>query len=109
MAPMDRVARHVAAFNAAVRSGNWSSFADRFDADATMAFHGVPAGPFVGREAIRAAYASDPPDDTLEVTRVDAAPDADVVAFRWSRGGTGSMRIRWRDSRVASLDVTFDA
>jgi hypothetical protein len=39
-----RVQEHVAAFNAAVRSGDWESFADRFAPDASMAFIGVPGG-----------------------------------------------------------------
>jgi ketosteroid isomerase-like protein len=31
-----RITRHVAAFNAAVRAGDWSTFADRFTPGATM-------------------------------------------------------------------------
>jgi hypothetical protein len=40
-----RIAEHAAAFNAAVQSGNWRSFADRFTPGATMRFIGVPGGP----------------------------------------------------------------
>jgi hypothetical protein len=55
-----RAAEHVAAFNNSVRSGDWAAFADRLTSDATMRFAGVPAGPFNGREAIAAGYASQP-------------------------------------------------
>ena len=37
------VTEHVAAFNVAVRYGEWTAFADRFAPDATMAFAGAPA------------------------------------------------------------------
>ena len=54
----ERAARHVAAFNDCVRSGDWAAFADRFTPDASMRFTGIPVGPFTGREAIAAGYAS---------------------------------------------------
>lgn len=57
----DRVQEHVAAFNAAVGSGDWETFADRFAPDATTEFMGVPAGPFLGRAEIARAYAEQPP------------------------------------------------
>jgi steroid Delta-isomerase len=104
-----RVERHVAAFNAAVRSGDWRSFADRFAPDATMRFTGVPAGPFRGRAAIAMAYAQQPPADTLTARRVDSADTADTADFEWSSGGTGVMRLSWQDDLVDELDVIFDA
>src|SRR5262249_5772510 len=42
----ERAARHVAAFNDSVRSGEWADFARRFTPDATMRFVGIPVGPF---------------------------------------------------------------
>ena len=50
----ERAARHVAAFNDSVRSGEWAVFAGRFTPAATMRFVGIPVGPFTGREAIAA-------------------------------------------------------
>jgi hypothetical protein len=50
-----RVQRHVEAFNAAVRDGRWSAFAERFAPDAQMSFVGAPAGPYTGRDGIGAA------------------------------------------------------
>ena len=56
----EQVERHVAAFGDAVAAGGWEAFSQRFAEDAEMVFVGVPAGPFVGRAAIAAAYAADP-------------------------------------------------
>jgi hypothetical protein len=63
-----RAARHVAAFNDSVLSGDWADFVSGFTSDATMQLVGVPVGPFTGHDAIAAAYASQPPSDTLTVT-----------------------------------------
>src|ERR1700722_11822011 len=95
-----RPAEHVAAFNHSVRSGDWASFADRFTSDATMRFAGVPAGPYHGRDEIAAAYASQPPSDTLTVTRAVTAGDVDELWFAWDNGGTGTMTLRWRDGLI---------
>lgn len=104
-----RIVQHVAAFNAAVHSGDWRSFGDRFTPDATMRFVGVPAGPFVGRAAIAQAYAEQPPTDTLTILRVDSADEVDTAFFAWSAGGGGVMRLAWEGQLVAGLDVQFDA
>jgi steroid Delta-isomerase len=102
-----RAAEQVAAFNRCVRSGDWASFADRFTLDATMRFVGGPAGPFTGREAIAAGYASQPPSDTLTVSRVVSCGDVDELWFAWDKGGTGIMTLRWSAHLVAELTVTF--
>ncbi|WP_427892487.1 nuclear transport factor 2 family protein [Kribbella sp. GL6] len=102
---MSRTADHVAAFNRAVTSGDWETFAERFAPDATMRFVRVPAGPFEGRTAIAAAYRENPPDDTMELVE----DGAEVARFRWSGGGTGSMELRWApDGAVQALTVSFD-
>jgi steroid Delta-isomerase len=103
----NRVARHVAAFNDAVQTGDWSSFAGRFTHDATMSFTGVPAGPFAGRAAIAEAYARQPPADTMSVQQADSAGAVDMVRFAWGKGGGGVMRLTWQGQLIASLDVTF--
>jgi steroid delta-isomerase len=103
-----RVAQHTAAFNAAVHSGDWQAFAERFTRGATMRFVGVPAGPFVGRAAIAEAYAQQPPTDTLIPRRVASDGDVDTVSFAWTSGGTGTMRLTWERDLVAELEVTFD-
>lgn len=104
----ERAARHVAAFNDAVRSGEWAGFAGRFTSDATMRFVGVPAGPFTGREAIAAGYASQPPSDTLTVTRGVSSGDVDELWFAWDGSGTtGTMTLLWSGDLIAELTVTF--
>ena len=103
----ERAARHIAAFNDSVRSGDWAAFADRFTPDATMRFTGMPVGPFTGRDAIAAAYATQPPSDTLTVTRGFSAGDVDELWFAWDNGGTGTMILRWGGDLIAELTVTF--
>jgi steroid Delta-isomerase len=104
----ERAARHVAAFNDCVRSGQWADFAGRFTPDATMRFVGVPVGPFTGREAIAAGYASQPPSDTLTITRSVSSGDVDELRFAWdSSGSTGTMVFRWSGAQVAELTVSF--
>jgi ketosteroid isomerase-like protein len=104
----DRIAQHAVAFNAAVHSADWYSFADRFTPDATMRFIGVPAGPFTGRAAIAQPYAEQPPTDTLAIRDVDSTGDVDTAFFAWSAGGGGVMRLTWKGPFVASLEITFD-
>ena len=103
-----RVTQHVAAFNAAVRSGAWDAFADRFTPGATMAFAGVPAGPFTGRTEIARAYAAQPPADTMAVRAVSSAGPVDTVSFAWAAGGTGTMQLTWESGLVGRLEVSFD-
>jgi steroid delta-isomerase len=103
-----RVTRHVAAFNATVRTGDWSTFADRFAPDATMAFTGVPAGPFAGRAEIARAYARQPPADTMAVRSVSSSGPVDTVRFAWTAGGTGTMQLTWQSGLIARLEVSFD-
>jgi steroid delta-isomerase len=103
-----RVTQHVAAFNAAVRSGEWGAFADRFAPDATMTFTGVPAGPFTGRAEIARAYARQPPADTMAVQSVSSAGPVDTVRFAWAAGGTGGMQLTWESGLVSRLEVSFD-
>jgi hypothetical protein len=103
----DRAARHVAAFNNSVRSGEWTAFADRFAPGATMRFVGVPAGPFTGREAIAAGYLTHPPTDTLRLTSGVSRDDVDELRFAWDHGGTGTMVVRWSGDLIAELTVIF--
>jgi steroid Delta-isomerase len=102
---VSRTSDHVAAFNHAVTTGDWDTFADRFAEDASMSFNGVPAGPFHGRTAIAAAYRENPPTETMTLLE-----DGDHAArFRWSGGGTGAMELAWApDGTVQALAVSFD-
>lgn len=55
---------HVAHFNHGITSGDFTPMLEHFAPDAILEFVGVPVGPFIGRDAIAAAYAAQPPDDT---------------------------------------------
>lgn len=102
---------HVAAFNTAVRTGDWDAFAARFADDAVLAFVGPPVGPFEGRAAIAAAYAAQPPDDTVTISGPVVAEGAvTVVPYRWdATGATGTMRLTpTPDGLLQRLVVTFD-
>ena len=99
---------HVALFNEAVRTGEWSAFLELFAPDAVMSFIGPPVGPYQGREAIAEGYRTRPPTDTMEITGVREDAGAEVVDFTWSRGGTGEMVIRRRDGLVTHLTIAFD-
>ena len=99
---------HVERFNAGVTTGDWTAFLGGFTDDAVMTFEGPPVGPFAGREAIAEGYAAQPPDDTMEITSVRSDGDTDRVAFRWSRGGAGTMTIRRRGELIIDLTVAFD-
>jgi steroid Delta-isomerase len=100
---------HTSLFNACVASSDWSPFVVTFTDDAVMRFVNVPAGPYEGRAAIAAAYATTPPDDTMHITSVEElAPDTARARFVWDHGGNGAMTMRWRDGQVADLTVVFD-
>ena len=103
--------RHVETFNAAVSSGDFAPLVALFAADARLEFAGLPIGPFEGREAIAAAYAAQPPTDTMRIldTRVDE--DGTVVeGFSWSADNgarSGEMRLVVDGKQIRRLVVTF--
>src|SRR5262245_20485006 len=85
---------HVARFNEAVRSGDFAPMLTAFTDDSEMRFEGVPAGPFVGRDAIAEAYAENPPDDEIRLLgplRVHG--DGASAAYAWARDGMPAGRI----------------
>jgi hypothetical protein len=105
-----RALEHAARFNEAVVSGDWAGFAERFALDAQLRFVAVPVPEARGRNAIRATYEAQPPDETLRVLDVVGDPvadDVDVVRFAWASGERGTMRIRWQHELVAELEVSF--
>src|SRR5215212_7640277 len=64
---MNVLREHVERFNVGVRTGEWGLMLEGFEDAAEMEFRGVPVGPFVGKDAIAAAYREQPPDDELRV------------------------------------------
>jgi hypothetical protein len=103
------VERHVDRFNEAVRTRDFTAFVATFADHATMRFTNVPAGPFAGRSAISAAYAAQPPNDTMTVRSVEEVDQQTArVRFAWAAGGSGTMTLRWLDGLVADLEIAFD-
>ena len=102
--------QHVKAFNNAVRSGDFTAFVARFHPDAIMTFVGPPVGPFTGRTEIAAAYAAQPPTDTMEIltARTEQPGGLEVITSRWSNGGTGTMHLHHTNNQITALTVTFD-
>jgi hypothetical protein len=62
---------YIARRNHGARSGDFAPMLAELTDDAQLVFEGIPVGPFRGREAIGAAYRSQPPDDELELLDVD--------------------------------------
>jgi steroid delta-isomerase len=104
--------RHVELFNQGVRSGDFAPMLEQFSDDAELAFEGVSAGPFYGKEAIAAAYASNPPDDKVDVLSSEQAEDGTIVArYAWCADGgrpAGRMILTQRGEQIARLVVTFE-
>ena len=102
---------HVKRFNAAVRSGDFGPMLENFSDDATMAFEGVPVGPFVGRDAIAQAYREQPPDDELDVLDVREDGNTVVAGYAWRREPdvrAGELRLTVEGDRISKLVVTFE-
>ncbi len=76
-----------------------------------MYFEGVPVGPFVGRDAISAAYRDQPPDDEVEIFDADERDGVIVARYAWLRDEgrrAGEMRLSPRNGQIQKLVVTFD-
>ncbi len=102
---------HVGRFNDGVRTGDWEPMADGFAEDAEMEFRGVPVGPFVGREAIAAAYQEQPPDDELRVLEQRQANGRIEARYAWLAEPdvpAGEMILTSEDGAIRKLVVTFD-
>lgn len=76
--------RCVSAYNAGVRTRDFSSFLALLTDDAQLDFEGVPdRGPLVGKDAIRQHFADDPPDDQLRIGRWKIDGSQIVAEFTW--------------------------
>ena len=101
--------RHIAAFNHGVRTSDWEPMLARFAEDAELRFENVPAGPYVGLEAIRGAYRERPPDDEIVLLGVQETDEhRAVAAFAWQSGGTGRLTLEHARGEVKRLTVVFD-
>ena len=102
---------YVMVHNECVRTGDWDPLAERFTKDARLAFEGVPVGPFVGREAIAAAYGAQPPDDEVVIFGTEESGDEVIAGYGWLREPgkqAGRMLVTPRDGKIEKLIVTFE-
>lgn len=102
---------HIERYNAGVRSGDFSPMVAFFRDDAQMIFEGVPAGPFLGREAIAEAYREQPPDDEVAILDIAERDDTVEAHYAWSQHpavAAGRMRLTPDGDRIARLVVTFE-
>jgi len=102
---------HVDSFNAGVRTGDWSSMLQRFDAAAVMEFRGIPVGPFQGKEVIAEAYRTQPPDDELRVLEERERGDAVEARYAWLAEpaiAAGELLLTARHGLIRRLVVTFE-
>jgi steroid Delta-isomerase len=102
---------HVERFNEGVRAGDFTRMLENFADDATMAFEGVPVGPFTGRDGIAQAYREQPPDDELDVLDTRRDGDTIVAGYAWRRAPeqrAGELRLTVADGKITRLVVTFD-
>ena len=82
-----------------------------FTPDAEMVFEGVPVGPFLGREAIAAAYASRPPADEVRLLGRPRMEGETVESdYAWAADGhrAGRMIVTASQGLIARLVVTFE-
>jgi steroid delta-isomerase len=102
---------HVERFNTGVRTGDWGPMLEGFGGDAVMEFRGTPVGPFVGKEAIEAAYREQPPDDELRILQERERDGVVEARYAWSREpdvAAGEMFLTHEDEAITRLVVTFD-
>ena len=109
MSGRELLERHVRAFNHVVRTSDWDPMLALFADDADLRFENVPAGPFVGLDAIREGYRERPPDDEIIPLGIQESDEQTVVcAFAWSKGGTGRITLEHERGAVKRLTVVFD-
>jgi hypothetical protein len=103
--------RTMSAFNAGVRTGDFTPFVDLFSADAAIDFEGIPErGPIEGRDAIAARYRDEPPDDEIRIKRWTLKDQTIVAEFYWSdvpEAIGGCFTIEPRDDRIARLTIAL--
>jgi steroid Delta-isomerase len=108
---MSSLDEYIKTHNGAVRSGDWEAFSRWFTDDAEVRFEGVPVGPFRGRDQIRAAYESRPPDDEVEVRNVREDGRRSVADYGWAADEgvrAGELRATWEGELISELVITFE-
>jgi RimJ/RimL family protein N-acetyltransferase len=108
---VDFVYEYIARHNQGMRTADWEALAECYAADAVLEFDGVPVGPFVGREAIVAAYREQPPDDEVRILSAEAQDGAVAARYAWAAEPdrrAGSLHLTLREGAIERLVVTFE-
>ncbi|MEX1158782.1 MAG: hypothetical protein WEC79_07630 [Thermomicrobiales bacterium] len=102
--------RHITLFNEGVRTGDFGPMTAWFTDDAELVFENIPVGPFQGRDAIAAAYASQPPDDEIVLLEGREEDALIVASYAWNSAPdqhAGEMVITPDGDRIARLVVVY--
>jgi hypothetical protein len=100
--------RHVANFNAGVRTGDWSPMLGLMTDDVELEFVGIPVGPFSGRDAVGEAYRTQPPDDGMHI--LEDRGDGTAV-YAWAKEPdrpAGEMHAQERDGLISRLRILYE-
>ena len=106
----DMLERHTALFNQGVRSGDFAPMLEHFSDDAEFAIRGLPVGPFIGKAAIAAAYANQPPSDEIVVLSVHEEADRFRAVYAWRQAPlvrAGEMILVPRGDLIRHLIVAY--
>jgi hypothetical protein len=106
----DLLNRHIELFNQGIRTGDFAPMVTWFTDDAELVFENIPVGPFVGRGAIAAAYASQPPDDEIVLMSSRDVDDVLIASYAWVSAPdqhAGDMVITTDGDRIARLVVIY--
>jgi hypothetical protein len=95
--------KYVGGFNEGVRTGDWSPMLDLLHDDAELEFAGIPVGPFHGKQAIREAYETQPPDDEIVLLDGDAYAWAAAPDLR-----AGELQLEERDGAIARIRIVYE-
>jgi len=107
VSPAELLRVYVQRHNGGVRAGGFSGLRALLAEDASMRFHGIEAGPFVGIEAILLAFVEDPPDDELVILEQRGVE----AVYAWGRDPerpAGRLRITVVRGRISAIDVTAE-
>jgi ketosteroid isomerase-like protein len=105
----DLLQAHVEAFNQGARTGDFEPMLRMYHPDAI--FEITPPGmTSIGIEAIRRAYAEQPPDDTMTIRSREIDGPVVTVTYSWDTEPdkiTGIQRLEFKDGRVVRNSVTL--
>jgi len=107
VSPAELLRVYVERHNGGVHAGGFAGLRALFAEDAAMRFHGIVVGPFLGVEAILAAFATSPPDDELVILEQVGVE----AVYAWARDPlkpAGRLRITVARGRIAAIDVTAE-